>query len=151
MAETKKFCPNCGKEVDGSAQFCPYCGYNLNDESNGYTPEYASRDSASDTASSSSGRTHDRGVAGMVFGILSLFVPYVNVIFAIIAIVLTHDIKDDNNQAKAGYVCAVIGLVLLGIEVLLGILFSVLYGTGALKNAGAPYGSSITATVGMLR
>ncbi|MFA6861419.1 MAG: zinc-ribbon domain-containing protein [Bacilli bacterium] len=124
MEETK-FCPTCGKEVKPTDKFCPSCGASI-PQTDTNIPSY-SPDAESSEQKKEKNKNDDNGLASLICGIISLVFPYGNLIFAIIAISLSSKIRNENSNAKVGFTTGIIGIILFAIEVVLLVLFYVLW------------------------
>lgn len=107
--ENQKFCPQCGQPNNPDDKFCSNCGAKLDGEtSQSIHPTY----SQYDVRESESGKSEATGTdtGSLVCGILSII--FANLILGIIAICLGSKRKNENAQAKSGYICGIIGTVL---------------------------------------
>lgn len=83
-------------------------------------------------------KTNGKSIAAMVLGILSLIIPYIGLIFGIIAIVMASlsfkEIRRTGEQGRgmavAGLVCGIIGTALYTIILLVVIIAGALYWYG---------------------
>jgi hypothetical protein len=115
-------CPFCGKEIAEFAVQCRFCGEHLADEDERpWEQPYRRRGVRRDC------EPH-RGVLVLVFGILSLVVPYVGVVLGVVAWVMGHkDLKkmaagsmdpEGRGLTLAGKVCGIVGTLLQGLMLL---------------------------------
>lgn len=81
-------------------------------------------------------RTNGKAIAALVLGILSIVVPYIGLIFGIIAIVLAalafKEIRLHYEQGRglaiAGLVCGIVGTIIYAVLILLFVLALVMFG-----------------------
>lgn len=81
-------------------------------------------------------RTNGKAIAALVLGILSIVVPYIGLIFGIIAIVLAalafKEIRLRYEQGRglaiAGLVCGIVGTIIYAVLILLFVLALVMFG-----------------------
>ncbi len=112
------FCPNCGHEVNDDLKFCPNCGAQIENGKVLSTPEGNKHMNEMDK---------EYELVSMVCGILSLIIPFFNIILGIIACVFSSKAKNPTTYSKVGKITGVIGII-LGVLWLVGlILFLVLY------------------------
>ena len=100
--ENQKFCPQCGQPNNPDDKFCSNCGAKLDGENS--QSIYATY-SQYDVRESESGNSEATGTdTGSII--------FANLILGIIAICLGSKRKNENAQAKSGYICGIIGTVL---------------------------------------
>jgi hypothetical protein len=116
-------CPNCGRKIDSSSDYCPFCGAPLKKDEGGtnFTPSYSEKNQFQATPTSVNGKD-DVGIAGMVVGILSLILPGIGFVLAIIAIALCNGIKDRSRYAKIGFICGMVGLFVMILYIVISII-----------------------------
>lgn len=118
------FCPNCGKEVEEGVTYCPNCGHALS--------------SASKKQKEASS---ENGIIAVSCGVLSIILPYLNLILGILGIYFGNKSKD-SDLGRAGKITGIIGLVLSILEILVTILLFVLLALSIIelpKNLPAAY------------
>ena len=102
------FCPNCGKFIDDRAVICPYCGVEIVRRN---VPENESNGSA---------------VAGFI---LSLFIPFLGLIFSIIGLKKANEIGGNGKGlAVAGIIISILSIaiyIFTLIPFIMGILSSI--------------------------
>ncbi len=118
------FCMKCGKEISDDVAFCPYCGASTKGETP--HPERKEKEVAKEYA-----------LASLVLGILSLLIPFLDLPFAIIAIVLSNKGKG-TTYAETGKVTGIIGLILSIIFYLCFILVIALKILGIINSGHGP-------------
>ncbi len=111
------FCMKCGKEIEDDLAYCPHCGAPTKDDplKDGRKKE----------------ESKEYALSSMILGIMSLFVPVLNLPFSIIAIVLSKK-GGSNSYSETGKVTGIIGLVLSIILYLFILLLIILICIGAI-------------------
>ena len=116
------FCTNCGNEMPENAKFCSKCGASINGDENatatpnyGYNPQPAPvQGYGYQQYQPTEGKA--LGVCSIIFGIL---MPMIGLICGIIG-VCTY--KEESNRKLA-----IIGLVIAAVEIVLGVVLSIVY------------------------
>ncbi len=112
------FCPNCGHEVKEDLKFCPNCGAQIENGKVLSTPEGNKHKNEVDK---------EYELVSMVCGILSLIIPFFNIILGIIACVFSSKAQNPTSYSKVGKITGVIGIVLGAFWLVAFILFLVSY------------------------
>lgn len=113
------FCPNCGHEIKINETFCSNCGAKI---VNGK----AVFDNPKPTTSVHAEQDKDNAIISMVCGILSLIIPYLDIVLGVVAVVFAKKVTINTNFSKAGRVTGICGIVLGSLYVLLTIAWIVL-------------------------
>lgn len=111
------YCPNCGKEIDNGTKYCPYCGTCVDGNQQTFVPNTQAAEEEHDK---------EKGIVSMACGIASIVLPYLDIIFAIIAIIYSKKCSKDNSFAKVGKITGIIGLVLSILAYILLVVYVVL-------------------------
>ena len=124
--ENQKFCPQCGQPNNPDDKFCSRCGAKLDGEN---SQSLHATYSQYDVRESESGKSEATGTdtGSLVCGILSIV--FLNIILGIIAICLGSKRKNENVQAKSGYICGIVGTV-LSIFALIILIISIVIASG---------------------
>lgn len=126
--ETQKFCPQCGQPNNPDDKFCSNCGAPLNGENNqSIHATYFQYETEENESNKSDATGTDTG--SLVCGILSII--FANLILGIIAICLGSKRKNENAQAKSGYICGIVGTVLSIFALIIAIIFAVIVSMSA--------------------
>lgn len=112
------FCPNCGHEVNDDLKFCPNCGAQIENGKVLSTPEGNKHKNEMDK---------EYELVSMVCGILSLIMPFLNIVLGIIACVFSSKAKKPTTYSKVGKITGIIGIVLGALWLVGLILFLVIY------------------------
>ncbi|MRN54415.1 DUF4190 domain-containing protein [Paenibacillus monticola] len=87
-------------------------------------------------------RTNGKSIAALVLGILSIVIPYIGLLFGIIAIIFSaisfKEIRMGNEQGRglaiAGLVCGIVGTILYAVIIVLIILAFVVFNLDPISN-----------------
>ncbi len=118
-----KKCPSCGHDTSESDKFCPYCGANLTGDLNNGGYQFDAEDTSRQSAGYDSDIESAKGIGSLILGIMSIIIPYANIIFGIVAIALSTGLFKKNKFAKAGRILGVIGIVISVLEIVFTIIY----------------------------
>lgn len=118
------FCPNCGHEIKNNETFCSNCGAKI---VNGK----AVFDKPKTATAVHAGQDKDNAVVSLVCGIASLIIPYLNIVFGIVAIVFAKKVEVNTNFSTAGRTTGICGIILGCLYIILSIVWIVLMVSGS--------------------
>lgn len=107
------YCPNCGREIKEETPFCPNCGFPFHEDQSLKTSKKAKEAS------------QENGIIALSCGVLSIVLPYLNLILGILGIYFGGKSKE-NDLGRAGKVTGIIGLVIAILEIIATIVLIVL-------------------------
>lgn len=107
------FCPNCGQEMKDDLKFCPNCGAQIENGKIVSTKEDGNHKNEVD---------REYELVSMVCGIMSLIIPFINLILGIVACVFAGKVQNKTSYSKTGKITGIIGIV-FGSLWILGMIF----------------------------
>lgn len=112
------FCPNCGHDMKDDLKFCPNCGAQIENGKIVSSREEGARTKEVD---------REYELVSMVCGILSLLIPFFNIILGIIACVFSGKANNKTSYSKVGKITGIIGIVLGALELIAVIFWIVVF------------------------
>ena len=118
-------CKRCGAELKDDDKFCGVCGEPVGKvEVKEEKVEVEQPKPVPTTNTSVESKKDESEVPCLIFGILSLCVCWIGIIFAIISIVMGSKLKKETNKMPAGMIC---GIISLSIHALLIVVYIAIF------------------------